>query len=84
MSSGVELVNQIIYEIKGNPHEYQNYEDLFGLVYDAPGDNVTLLKWIASMLNQELQICDVDFAEQFDDLIHAMEANYPDVMRKPA
>lgn len=69
MSSGVELVNQIIYEIKGNPHEYQNYEDLFGLVYDAPGDNVTLLKWIASMLNQELQICDVDFAEQFDDLL---------------
>ena len=69
MSSGVELVNQIIYEIKGNPHEYQNYEDLFGLVYDAPGDNVSLLKWIASMLNQELQICDVDFAEQFDDLL---------------
>ena len=69
MSSGVELVNQIIYEIKSNPHEYQNYEDLFGLVYDAPGDNVNTLKWIASMLNRELQECDVDFAEQFDDLL---------------
>lgn len=69
MSSGVDLVNQIIFEIKNNPHEYQNYEDLFGLVYDAPGDNVSLLKWIASMLNQELQVCDVDFAEQFDDLL---------------
>jgi predicted phage terminase large subunit-like protein len=69
MSSGVELVNQIIFEIKHNPHEYQNYEDLFGLVYDAPGDNVNLLKWIASMLNQELQVCDVDYAEQFDDLL---------------
>lgn len=69
MSSGVELVNQIIYEIKSNPHEYQNYEDLFGLVYDAPGDNVNLLKWIASMVNRELQECDVDFAEQFDDLL---------------
>ena len=44
MSSGVELVNQIIYEIRSNPHEYQNYEDLFGLVYDAPGENVNTLK----------------------------------------
>ena len=69
MNSGLELVNQIIFEIKHNPHEYQNYEDLFGLVYDAPGDNVNLLKWIASMLNQELQVCDVDYAEQFDDLL---------------
>lgn len=69
MSSGTELVNQIIYEIRSNPHEYQNYEDLFGLVYDAPGDNVNTLKWIASMLNRELQECDVDFAEQFDDLL---------------